>query len=114
MTTENWTDPNARALAIYLDGDDAPDLAEDGTPLLDDDFLLLVNGWWEPLQFRLPEVDEERTWRIELDTYDPGRAADPPDLRAGDDLTLGPQSIAVLRSPVQTAGRDRRTTLPRV
>ena len=24
MATENWTDPNARALAIYLDGDDAP------------------------------------------------------------------------------------------
>jgi isoamylase len=114
MATENWTDPNARALAIYLDGDDAPDLAEDGTPLLDDDFLVLVNGWWEPLQFRVPEVDEERTWRTELDTYDPGRAADPPDLRAGDDLTLGPQSIAVLRSPVQAAGRDRRTTLPRV
>ena len=114
MATENWTDPNARALAIYLDGDDAPDLAEDGTPLLDDDFLILINGWWEPLQFRVPEVDEERTWRTELDTYDPGRAADPPDLHAGDDLTLGPQSVAVLRSPVQAAGRDRRTTLPRV
>ena len=98
MTTENWTDPNARALAIHLDGDDAPDLATDGTPLLDDDFLVLVNGWWEPLQFRLPEVGEERTWRTELDTYDPERAANPPDLLTGDDLTLGPQSIAVLRS----------------
>ena len=73
MTTENWADPDARCLAIYLDGDDAPDRAEDGTPLLDDDFLVLVNGWWEPLEFVVPDVDEERTWRIELDTYDPGR-----------------------------------------
>ena len=114
MATGNWTDLNARALAIYLDGDDAPDLAEDGMPSLDDDFLVLINGWWEPLQFRVPEVDEERTWRTELDTYDPGRAADAPDLHAADDLTLGPQSIAVLRSPVQAAGVGPATTLPRV
>jgi hypothetical protein len=33
------------ALAIYLDGGDAPDLAEDGTPLFDDDLLVLVKGW---------------------------------------------------------------------
>jgi isoamylase len=45
MTLENWADPNARALAIYLDGGDAPDLAEDGTPLFDDDLLVLVKGW---------------------------------------------------------------------
>jgi len=98
MTGENWADPNARALAIYLDGDDAPDLAEDGAPLLDDDFLVLVNGWWEKLLFRVPDIDEPRAWRTELDTYDPGRAVDPPDLHAGDDLTLGPGSILVLRA----------------
>jgi isoamylase len=103
MTTDNWTDPNARALAIYLDGDDAPDLAEDGTPLLDDDFLVLINGWWEPLQFRVPEVGAARTWRTELDTYDPAPAAKPPDLHTGDDLMLGPQSIVVLQSPGMVA-----------
>ena len=103
MTMENWTDPNARALTIYLDGDDAPDLAQDGTPLLDDDFLVLVNGWWEKLQFRVPDVGEARTWRTELHTYDPAPAANPPDLHAGDDLTLGPQSIVVLQSPGMVA-----------
>ena len=46
----------ARALAIYLDGSDDPDRAEDGTPLLDDDFLVLVNSWWEPLDFTLPPI----------------------------------------------------------
>jgi glycogen operon protein len=103
MTLENWADPNARALAIYLEGGDDPDLAEDGTPLVDDDFLVLVNGWWEPLEFRVPDVGEARTWRTELDTYDPAPAANPPDLHAGDDLTLGPQSIVVLQSPGMVA-----------
>jgi len=54
MTGGDWADPGARALAIYLDGSDDPDRAEDGTPLLDDDFLVLVNSWWEPLGFTLP------------------------------------------------------------
>jgi isoamylase len=97
MTMDNWADPNARALTIYLDGDDDPDLAEDGTPLLDDDFLVLVNGWWEKLGFRLPDVDGPRAWRVALDTYGPAQATSPEDLHAGDDITLGPQSIVVLQ-----------------
>ena len=97
MTLENWADPNARALTIYLDGDDQPDLAADGTPLLDDEFLVLVNGWWENLEFRLPDIGAARAWRVELDTYDPAPATAPEDLRAGDTIMLGPQSIVVLR-----------------
>ena len=54
MTGGDWADPNARAIALYLDGSDDPDRAENGTPLLDDDFLILVNAWWEPLGFILP------------------------------------------------------------
>jgi pullulanase/glycogen debranching enzyme len=88
---------------IDLDGGDDPDLAEDGTPLLDDDFLVLVNGWWEPLEFRVPDVGAARAWRVELDTYDPAPATSPGDLHAGDGLTLGPQSIVVLQSPFRTA-----------
>ena len=44
MTGADWADPDARSLAIYLDGADDPDPAEDGIPLLDDDFLVLVNA----------------------------------------------------------------------
>jgi glycogen operon protein len=95
MTMENWADPDARALAIHLEGGDDPDLAEDGTPLVDDDFLVLVNGWWEKLDFRIPDVGGG--WRVELDTYDPAPATGPEVVGAGDDRTLGPQSVVVLR-----------------
>jgi isoamylase len=98
MTIENWADPNARALTIYLDGGDDPDLAADGTPLVDDDFLVLVNGWWEKLEFRIPDVGAARTWRVALDTYDPAPARSPEDLHASDNRMLGPQSIVVLQS----------------
>ena len=39
--------------------------------LVDDDFLVLVNGWWEPLTFTIPDLDGSRPWQRELDSYDP-------------------------------------------
>lgn len=33
MTVAGWDDPGSRAVALYLDGADDPDRAEDGTPL---------------------------------------------------------------------------------
>jgi len=63
MDDADWADPNARAIAIYLDGSDDPDRAEDGTPLLDDDFLVLVNSWWEPLGFTLAKRARARSGR---------------------------------------------------
>ena len=54
MTQADWADPNALALGIYLDGSDDPDQGPDGRPLVDDDFLVLVNAWWEPMAFSIP------------------------------------------------------------
>ena len=62
ITGEQWADPGARALAIHLEGQDEPDHAADGTPLLDDDFLVLVNAWWEPLEFVLPPICAGQVW----------------------------------------------------
>ena len=71
MNGTDWADPSARAIAIYLDGSDDPDRAEDGTPLVDDDFLVLVNSWWEPLGFVLPSTRPGAQWQAEIDSYDP-------------------------------------------
>ena len=57
MEAADWSNPGARAVTVG---------GADG--------LLLVNAWWEPLSFRLPD---DRTWAVELDTADPtiGRLA---------------------------------------
>jgi isoamylase len=101
MTGADWADPDARSLAIYLDGADDPDPAEDGTPLLDDDFLVLVNAWWEPLAFVLPVTRQSAAWQIAIDTYAPAAAAGPATAprAAGDHITVGPRSIVVLADP---------------
>jgi glycogen operon protein len=101
MSGTDWADPNARAIAIYLDGSDDPDRAEDGTPLVDDDFLVLVNSWWEPLDFVLPSTQPGAQWQAEIDSYNPGAptaTAEATTLSAGNQLTVGPRSVAVLRA----------------
>jgi len=70
MEAADWINPGARAVAVG---------GADG--------LLLVNAWWEPLSFRLPD---DRTWGVELDTADPtiGRLASGTIELAGRSLVL--------------------------
>jgi glycogen operon protein len=98
MTSADWADPGALSLAMYLDGSDAPDRGEDGTPMVDDDFLVLFNAWWEPLDFVIPETRAGLGWRGEVDTYD-AAGADAPPHHAGDRIRVGPRSVVVLRGP---------------
>jgi glycogen operon protein len=100
MTADDWADPNARSLAIYLDGADAPDHAEDGRLMLDDDFLVLVNAWWEALNFTIPPTRPDQEWRNELDTFDPSAPLAQAAASAGGTVTVRPRSIVVLRAAV--------------
>ncbi len=97
MTPADWADPNARSLAIYLDGADDPDRAADGSPLIDDDFLVMVNGWWEPLDFTIPETRPRQSWHHEIDTFEPSVTDTSASLQAGDRLSVGSRSVRVLR-----------------
>jgi isoamylase len=105
MTQPDWSDRNALALAVYLDGSDSPDQAADGRLLLDDDFLVLVNAWWEPLEFVIPATRPGQAWQAEIDSYHgltPATApvvGSGPDGQAGDKVNVGPRSVCVLRGP---------------
>jgi isoamylase len=100
VTAEEWADPGARSVAIYLDGVDMPDHAEDGALLLDDDFLVLVNAWWEALEFVIPRTRDGQVWEPELDSFEPTGVGLPAKLGAGDPITVTARSLVVLRGPV--------------
>ena len=102
MTDVDWKDDSALALAVYLDGSDSPDRAADGTPLLDDDFLILVNAWWELLDFTLPVTRgpaDDRVWQVEVNTFEGTNPSPVRPLRTGDLFTVSPRSVVVLRTP---------------
>jgi isoamylase len=104
MTQDCWDDGNALALGVYLDGSDAPDAGPDGQPMFDDDFLVMVNGWWEPLEFTIPPDSWTRpglAWVTEIDSFDPASTGDDTSAgrHGGDKVTAGPRSVVVLRGP---------------
>jgi glycogen operon protein len=93
MTEQNWADPVARSIAVLIDGSTDPDCSEDGTLLLDDDFLVLINAWWEPLTFTMPAEVSARCWQILCDTFDPTRVG-----AADRHLQVGPRSLVICSS----------------
>jgi glycogen operon protein len=97
MTSADWADPLARSVAVFIDGATDPDVGKDGAPMEDDDFLVLVNAWWEPLAFQVPADVATQQWEIVCDSFDPARTGD-----AATSLEVGPRSIVVLRSPAAT------------
>ncbi|WP_045227159.1 glycogen debranching protein GlgX [Methyloterricola oryzae] len=68
MSEEEWSQSFARCLGVYLAGEAINERDERDQPLLDDNFLLLLNAHDREIQFLLPNYRADRHWRIMLDT----------------------------------------------
>ena len=80
-----------------------PDWAEDGTWLVDDDFLVLFNASWEPLDFVIPQTRAGVAWQAEIDRYDPAAPASAPPRQAGDRVTAEARQEAISPRPLASA-----------
>jgi len=97
MTSDNWADPEARSVALFIDGATDPDVTANGDAMADDDFLIFVNSWWEPLKCQIATDVSALGWQVVCDTFDPARNG-----AVAGPLDVGPRSILVLRA---AAGR---------
>jgi glycogen operon protein len=110
MTDADWRNPTSRAVAMLLDGRAEPDRDPDGVPMVDEDLLVLVNGWWEALPFTLPpppgpHAGHAPSWRIELDTFTGMVWPVEAELHApGSLVSVGPRSLVLLVAPQARAG----------
>jgi glycogen operon protein len=93
MTAEEWPNPSARSVALFIDGTTDPDEGPDGTPMIDDDFFVLLKAWWGPLTFAVPDDLRSTHWDIACDSFDPARK-----ITVVQELTVGPRSVVVLQS----------------
>jgi glycogen operon protein len=99
MTESDWDAGWTRSVVAYFDGSRDADRDDHGRPILDDDLLIVLNGWWESLQFTIPSVDGPRIWEKELDTYaGSGGPAAESGVEAGSQISVGPRSLVVLRA----------------
>jgi isoamylase len=72
MTVADWLNPFARALAVFLNGDEITGRDPGGRRVTDARFLVCLNAWWEPLEFAVPGDPLGREWRVVVDTGEPG------------------------------------------
>jgi isoamylase len=89
-----WTESWARTLGLMLNGKTLGVTDEEGKPVTDDSFLILVNAAPEGVDFTLPPPPNGNPWRIVLDTQN----IDDPFAQPGptDKLIIGGRSLVLL------------------
>ncbi len=94
MTESNWNDPFARCIGMLFSGEAFREWDRYGRRIEDDDFLLLLNAHYEPIDFKLPRRDGP--WIKVVDTALEAGAATSLDTEP-DHYPLGGRSLALLR-----------------
>ena len=68
MPEQAWTTEWTRSMAMMLNGKTPQVSDENGDPLKDDSFLMLVNASHEGVEFTLPPVPNGSPWCQVMDT----------------------------------------------
>ncbi len=100
MDEAEWQAPDVSTLGVFLNGEEIPDQDPRGGRIVDDSFMLLLNGGGEPALFKLPGEPWAKEYELLADTAlafvrPPG--ADAPSYMAGEELSMASRSLAVLR-----------------
>jgi isoamylase len=104
MTASDWGAGWTQSVVAYFDGARDADRDDHGRPIVDDNLLMALNGWSEPVTFTIPTVAAGGVWILELDTF-AGKARPIASavgaaqaLAVGAQVVVGPRSIVLLRS----------------
>jgi glycogen operon protein len=110
MTSEQWTDGNARCFGMLLDGRAQPTgIRRKG---LDRTLLLMINAYHETVPFSLPSVPGGKRWRLLIDTSE-SAGVRRQTLEAGSTQDLSGRSLALWElQPPTSPGSDEDPTSP--
>ncbi len=108
MTGQEWTAESVRCLGLMLSGKTLGEVDQYGEPLVDRDFLLLLNPHEGPIDFHLPKKRPHIRWKVLVDTRECVPVERGP-LPAGKPYTLIPRSFALLE---EADGEAHETLTP--
>jgi glycogen operon protein len=113
MTDEEWSNSSARCLGMFLAGGALGEDDDRGQPLFDDDFILLLNGHHEQIDFAIPDSPTPGIWNVVIDTFrDDAGSTDERTFSTGAQFPLQGRSLVLLiRSKQPPLMRDSRTLL---
>lgn len=100
MTQDNWDDPNAKSLAVYLNGKSLRTIGPTGEMILDDNFFVIFNAHNESIEYLMPTEKYGADWRMVIDTSVSVIDTDGRPLPAGESKVIASaHSVVVLMQP---------------
>ncbi|MEU1252274.1 glycogen debranching protein GlgX [Streptomyces chartreusis] len=99
MTPDDWRRSDAHAVAAFLNGDAIAEPDSCGRPVVDDSFLMLLNSYWEPMEFQLPDDTYGERWTTLIDTSDQQSPPDEVEHKAGTAVLIERRSLVLLSRP---------------
>jgi isoamylase len=103
MTDDEWSDGRSRTLGLLLAGDAIEEVDDEGQPVRDDTFLILLNAHDLAVPFLLPNHQPRVEWDPVLDTRDWGAASAAGVFKGGEPYPLEAKTLAVLRQRAKEA-----------
>ncbi|MDX6251041.1 MAG: isoamylase, partial [Kribbellaceae bacterium] len=104
MQNGDWSRDDARAVAVFLNGDAISEPDPRGEPVVDDSFLILLNGNYQALEFLLPAKEYGSSWQVVVDTTSPSGGAAYEQHPAASTIKIEARGTLVLTRPRQAAG----------
>jgi glycogen operon protein len=96
MTQADWSNARTGSLGMILNGEAMIEFDEQGSPIKDDIFLLILNAWREGVNFNLPGVKNLTHWECVINTEKDSIPVDT-ETPANTEIILAPRSLSLYR-----------------
>jgi isoamylase len=96
MEESHWHQDEARAVAVFVNGNAISEPDARGERVVDDSFLILLNSDYEPRDFLLPAKAYGDSWEVAVDTTTATGGADENEHKAGSTVRMEARSTLVL------------------
>lgn len=99
MTDEQWNAGFAKAIGVFLDGNQIPSPGPQGQRISDDSFLLFFNAHFETIEFSLPSDFglNKKDWALVIDTKEPRFITEEKIYTGEQAVPVADRSLVVLR-----------------
>jgi isoamylase len=104
MTEDHWNNDFAKSLAVFLNGRGLRSVGPKGEKIIDDNFYLIFNAHFEPLDYTLPLPKYGREWQKVIDTHEGLVEEETTDeeliYQPGEVITVEGRSLVLLIHPI--------------
>ncbi|MDX5346960.1 MAG: glycogen debranching protein GlgX [Hymenobacteraceae bacterium] len=100
MTDAHWEHDFAKSLAVFLNGRGMHSVGPQGERIVDDNFYVIFNAHYEPLNYKLPPEKYGHQWTKILDTAENRIAEEGKVYKAGEMITVPDRAVVLLHHPL--------------